>query len=109
MKPRVSRLLGDGDHWQEIVGACEKRGIGVTAWAVPQLRPLTTYPEYTNQNVFGDYYLHALCPSQPAVMDYMRALAWEILPPTRYKRWSSSALSSFPFITMDSCKRKERS
>jgi hypothetical protein len=77
MKPRVSRLVSARDCWREIVAACEKRGIGTTAWSVFLHNSYlgTAYPEYTTQNAFGDRYFHALCPSQPAVMDYLRALA----------------------------------
>ena len=77
MKPRVSRLVAERDYWKDIVTACEKRGIGTTAWSVFLHNSYlgATYPECTTQNVFGDHYLHSLCPSQPAVMDYMRALA----------------------------------
>ena len=77
MKPRVSRLVTERDFWKDIVTACEKRGIGTTAWSVFFHNSYlgATYPEYTTQNAFGDRYIHSLCPSQPAVMDYMRAVA----------------------------------
>ena len=77
MQPRVSRLVTDHDPYKDIVEACEKEGVGVTAWTVfiHNSHLGTTYPEFTTQNVFGDRYLHALCPSQPAVQEYMRALA----------------------------------
>lgn len=77
MKPRVSRLVAEHDFWKDIVTACEKRGIGTTAWTVSLHNTYlgTTYPECTTQNAFGDRYLHSLCPSQPEVMDYMRAVA----------------------------------
>ncbi len=77
MQPRVSRLTVDHDAYKDIVEACENEGVGVTAWTVfiHNSHLGNTYPEYTTQNAFGDRYFHALCPSQPAVQEYMRALA----------------------------------
>lgn len=77
IQPRVSRWSAGYDPYIGIVEACEKEGVGVTAWTVfiHNSHLGTTYPEYTTQNAFGDHYFHALCPSQPAVQEYMRALA----------------------------------
>jgi hypothetical protein len=77
MKPRVSRLAADRDIFRDIVEACGKQGVATTAWtvAIHNTHLGTEYPELTTQNVFGDRYFHSLCPSQPDVMAYMRALA----------------------------------
>lgn len=77
MKPRISRLAADRDILGDIVEACGKKGIATTAWTVAIHNTYlgTKYPELTTQNVFGDRYFHSLCPSQPDVMAYMRALA----------------------------------
>jgi hypothetical protein len=77
MKPRVSRLAADRDIFRDIVEACGKQGVATTAWtvAIHNTHLGTEYPELTTQNAFGDRYFHSLCPSQPDVMAYMRALA----------------------------------
>jgi hypothetical protein len=80
IKPIVSRLAAQHDSWKEITEACERRGIGVTAWVITfhNARLGTQYPQYTTQNAFGDRYPHALCPSQPAVMEYVLAMARDL-------------------------------
>lgn len=76
LKPRVSQLASRSDPFRKIVEACQKRGLSTTAWTVTlhNTHLGSTYPEVAIQNVFGDRYLHSLCPSQPAVRDYMRSL-----------------------------------
>jgi hypothetical protein len=76
MKPRVSRLAEGRNPFREIAQACQGRGIRTTAWTVSLHNTYlgSAYPEYTTRNAFGDRYVHALCPSQPGVLDYMRAL-----------------------------------
>jgi hypothetical protein len=76
MKPRVSRLAAERDIFGDIVEACGKQGVRTTAWTVALHNTYlgTEYPQFTTQNVFGDRYLHSLCPAQPEVMAYMRAL-----------------------------------
>ncbi len=77
IKPLVSRLAVERDIWREITDACQKRGIGVTAWLVMFHNTAlgTKYPQYTTKNAFGNRYPHALCPSQPAVLEYARGIA----------------------------------
>jgi hypothetical protein len=77
LKPRVSRLAADRDIFRDIVERCGKTGVSTTAWTVAlhNTHLGLTYPDVTTQNVFGDHYFHSLCPSQPDVIAYMRALA----------------------------------
>ena len=77
MKPKVSRLTAGRDIWREITEACQAQGIRTTAWTVSlhNAHLGSTYPQHTTENAFGDRYIHALCPGQPAVVDYLRALA----------------------------------
>jgi hypothetical protein len=76
MQPRVSRLAAQRDVFGDIVEACGKQGVQTTAWTVALHNTYlgTEYPQFTTQNVFGDRYFHSLCPAQPEVMAYMRAL-----------------------------------
>jgi hypothetical protein len=77
IKPRVSRLAAERDVFREIVESCAQRGVATTAWTVTvhNTHLGEEYPELTTENVYGDRYPHSLCPSQPDVMAYMRALA----------------------------------
>ncbi len=77
LKPRISRIAANRDIFRDVVEACGKRGVATTAWTVALHNTYlgTTYPEVTTENVFGDRYLHSLCPSQPHVMAYLLALA----------------------------------
>jgi len=80
IKPLVSRLATERNIWREITDTCQKRGIGVTAWLVMFHNTSLgiKYPQYTTKNAFGDRYAHALCPSQPAVMEYALAMARDL-------------------------------
>ena len=77
MQPRVSNLVKKRDSFRDLVDECRKRGVKTTAWTVAfhNTHLGTSYPQYTSQNVFGNRYLYALCPSQPAVLRYLRSLA----------------------------------
>lgn len=77
IKPRVSRLATSRDGFRDIVETCGSNGIKTTAWTVAlhNTHLGVTYPDLTSENVFGERYFHSLCPSNPDVMAYMRALA----------------------------------
>lgn len=77
MQPRVSSLVKKRDSFRDLVDECWQRGVKTTAWTVAlhNTHLGTAYPQYTSQNVFGNRYLYALCPSQPAVLRYLRSLA----------------------------------
>ena len=71
----VSDLAATG--WLEKLAAgAVPRGIELSAWTVffHNSNLGARYPELTIQNVFGDPYPFALCPSQPRVQDHGAAL-----------------------------------
>nr|MBA2712102.1 hypothetical protein [Rubrobacteraceae bacterium] len=80
LKPRVSELARSGDPLGELCEAAGERGMHVNAWAVflHNDRLGFSHPECATQNVFGDYYLTDLCPSNPDVRIYARTLASDI-------------------------------
>lgn len=52
----------------------------VHAWTVllHNSRLGAAYPHLTTQNVFGDRYVYSLCPMQPAVLEYARAVCRDL-------------------------------
>lgn len=78
--PRVSRLAAEVDMLARLMASAERRGLAVRAWTV-FLHNTTlgmAYPECAPQNVFGDPYLTNLCPANPDVRAFARALAADI-------------------------------
>src|SRR5918995_4713647 len=80
LQPRVSELARSGDPLGELCEAASERGMHVNAWAVflHNDRLGFSHPECATQNAFGDRYLTDLCPSNPEVRAYARALVSDI-------------------------------
>jgi hypothetical protein len=104
MQPRVSELTAGRDSWQEMTDACLKRGVRTTAWVVwfHNTHLATTYPQLATQNAWGDRYRHALCPAQPPVMEYMRALAENLasypLEAVEFEAFEFTSFRHFSFL-----------
>lgn len=78
--PQVSRLATEIDVLADLQARCARRGLAVRAWTV-FLHNTTLgsrHPDCTVQNVFGDPYLTTLCPANPDVRAYARALAADL-------------------------------
>jgi hypothetical protein len=80
LQPRVSELARSGDPLGDLCSAAAERGMRVNAWAVflHNDRLGFAHPECATQNAFGDRYLTDLCPSNPEVRAYVRALASDV-------------------------------
>src|SRR5215207_5297089 len=80
LQPRVSELARSGDPLGDLCVAASDRGMHVNAWAVflHSDRLGFRHPECATQNAFGDRYLTDLCPSNPEVRAYARALASDV-------------------------------
>ena len=80
LQPRVAELAQAGDPLGDLCVAASDRGMSVNAWAVflHNDRLGFAHPECATQNAFGDRYLTDLCPSNPEVRAYARALASDI-------------------------------
>ena len=80
LQPRVAGLARTVDPLGDVCAAAGERGMGANAWVVflHSDRLGFTYPECATQNAFGDRYLTDLCPSNPEVRAYARALASDI-------------------------------
>jgi hypothetical protein len=83
LQPRVAELAQTVDPLGDLCAAAGERGMDVNAWVVflHSDRLGFAHPECTTQNAFGDRYLTDLCPSNPEVRAYARALASDV---TRY-------------------------
>jgi hypothetical protein len=80
LQPRVAELAQTGDPLGDLCAAAGERGMDVNAWVVflHSDRLGFTHPECAAQNVFGDRYFTDLCPSNPEVRAYARALASDV-------------------------------
>jgi len=80
LRPRVSELARFGDPLGDLRHAADRRGMAVNAWAVflHNDRLGFEHPECATQNAFGDRYLTDLCPANPDVRAFARALASDI-------------------------------
>src|SRR5215211_4055236 len=80
LQPHVAELARTVDPLGELCAAAGERGMDVNAWVVflHSDRLGFTHPGCSTQNVFGDRYLTDLCPSNPEVRAYARALASDV-------------------------------
>ena len=81
LKPHPSELVGSDDPLGDLCEAAEGRHMNVNAWAVllHSDRLGFEHPECATQNAFGDRYLTDLCPANPDVRAYVRALTSDIV------------------------------
>src|SRR5215208_6696855 len=80
LQPRVADLARTVDPLSDVCAAAGEQGMDVNAWVVflHSDRLGFTHPECAAQNVFGDRYFTDLCPSNPEVRAYARALASDV-------------------------------
>jgi hypothetical protein len=78
--PRRAAEYADIDPLDAICTAAARVGVHVQAWTVflHNSRLGRLHPDLTITNVFGDRYVHALCPSHPAARAYVVALGADI-------------------------------
>lgn len=78
--PPVSPLLGQENWLAQIAEACQRQGLGLVAWTVclHSSTLATRYPEYAVRDLFGTPSPAYLCPSWPAVRDYLVALCTDL-------------------------------
>lgn len=80
LQPYVSEIAQSEDPLGDLCATASSRGMRVNAWAVflHNDRLGFAHPDCATQNAFGDRYLTDLCPSNPDVRAYARALATDI-------------------------------
>src|SRR5215472_15800185 len=80
LQPRVSRLAADSDVLSDLCRRASMRSLRVRAWTV-FLHNYTlgeAHPDCACRNAFGDRHLTDLCPANPEVRAYVRALSADI-------------------------------
>jgi len=76
IQPRLSQLTEGQDPLALIAEAANERGLEVVAWTVCNHNSFqgTLHPDLCMQTALGDPLTYALCPAQPAVQSYLRAM-----------------------------------
>jgi hypothetical protein len=79
LQPVVSQLIGDRDLVGELVSLAQRRELDANAWIVLlHVDRGRAIEEFAHRNAFGDPYLTQLCPSNPDVRAYARALVADV-------------------------------
>jgi hypothetical protein len=80
LQPVVSELVAGGCPLSEAAAATSRRGLRLTAWTVLLHSDLLGFehPSCAPRNAFGDPYLTDLCPANPDVRAYVRALVGDV-------------------------------
>ncbi|HEX2740568.1 MAG TPA: hypothetical protein VHM69_08985 [Rubrobacter sp.] len=80
LRPHVAGLARTTDPLEDLCAAADGRGMDANAWVVflHSDRLGLAHPGCATQNAFGDRYLTDLCPSNPEVRGYARALASDV-------------------------------
>ena len=80
IQPNVHPIATDRDIHNEISESCIQRGLGLIAWVVPLHTHVLArkHPDCALEGVFGDRYPGALCPANPDVREYVRALSMDL-------------------------------
>ncbi len=75
LKPKVAHLAAEKDWLAEACEVSRDLGLKIICWTVclHNTRMGLEHPELTCRNVYGDSYPHALCPTNPAVQEYVCA------------------------------------
>jgi len=76
IQPDVPRWVLDDDPLQKVCRAADRRGLAVRAWTnnMHSTNLATANPGCSVENAFGDRYITSLCPANPDVRAYVRAL-----------------------------------
>ena len=80
IQPHVSELAREMDVFGELCAEAEQRGLEVHAWTVFLHNDTlgVRYPDCAPRNAFADPYVTDLCPTNPDVRAYTRALAGDV-------------------------------
>ncbi len=79
LQPVVSGLIGDSDLVAELVSLAHRRELDANAWVVLlHVDRGRAIEEFAHRNAFGDPYLTQLCPSNPDVRAYARAIIADV-------------------------------
>jgi hypothetical protein len=95
LQPPVSTLIGDRDLVADLVAVARRRDMDANAWLVLlHVDRGRMIESYAQQNAFGDLYLTQLCPSNPHVRAYARAVIADVAS----REVDSILMESFHFV-----------
>lgn len=100
IQPHVGKLAQEEDVLASLCRGAEKAGLSVIAWTVclHNTRLGSAYPEFAPVNAFGDPAITYLCPAQPAVRAYVRALAGDLARRYPLRAIQLEAAHHMPFV-----------
>jgi hypothetical protein len=80
LKPHVAGVAREQDPLRMLVAAAERRGLAVRGWTNNMHSTVlaSRHPDCAVQNVFGDPYITSLCPANPDVRAYSRAITADL-------------------------------
>jgi hypothetical protein len=79
LQPVVSSIIGKRDLVAELVGVARQRELDANAWVVLlHVDRGRAIEPFAQRNAFGDFYLTQLCPANPGVQAYARALIADV-------------------------------
>lgn len=100
IQPHIGELAWDEDMLAALCREAEPAGLGVIAWTVclHNTRLGETYPQFAPSNAFGEPAITYLCPAQPAVREYVRALASDLARRYPLRAIQLEAAHHMPFV-----------
>lgn len=100
IQPHVGALAREEDMLAALCAEAGAAGLEVIAWTVclHNTRLGEAHPEYAPRNAFGDAAITYLCPAQPAVRAYVRALAGDLARRYPLRAIQLEAAHYMPFV-----------
>ncbi len=98
LQPQVAKLCAKKDWFAEAGRRVDRYGLRLVSWTIGthNTRLGLAHPELTQQNVYGDRLPHALCPANPDVRRYLKALCRDLA--TNHPLWGMQ-LESFGWMS----------
>ncbi len=80
IKPLVNSLVTEGFDFARVKREADRMGLATNAWVVCcHNTPLgSQYPDIACEDAFGDKIVHNLCPSNPDVRSYLKAIVKDL-------------------------------
>ncbi|ATF14074.1 hypothetical protein HP398_04345 [Brevibacillus sp. HB1.4B] len=98
LRPTVHEQIAQAGVLAKMKEACEQAGMGFHTWWVGLHNSTLglAHPDLCVQNIWGDTYTYALCPSQPEVQHYAKALFADTLEQVKPDRILIEATAFLP-------------
>ncbi|TQK75140.1 hypothetical protein FB479_101752 [Brevibacillus sp. AG162] len=98
LRPTVHEQVAQAGILAKMKEACKQTGMGFHTWWVGLHNSTLglAHPDLCVQNIWGDTYTYALCPSQPEVQHYAKALFTDTLEQVKPERILIEATAFLP-------------